>query len=289
MRDHSLQPRLVDFGIATLAKGAPRLTDNGVTIGSPSYMSPEQARGEDVDFRSDIWSMCVLLYKAISGSVPFKGADAHAILQAIVREEPPLLPLGAVVDEYLTRIIMSGLNKDPAARPASMRKLGQLLAQWLLLHGVSVDACGAPLVPKWFAEDALGPAAEVTGAITRRITKVTPIARFLRPRRRWVLWAAAIVLVAGASLAFSKSGEHPSAALPQRTPDLADAAAARPSPQADAMLQTDALPVVADTATQPAREIPPDRPLELGRAASSTTQKPRSSATPAPHRPALPF
>src|SRR6478609_1065983 len=59
-RGHHLQPRLVDFGIAKLARSGPRLTEDGVALGSPSYMSPEQARGEDVDFRSDIWSMCIL-------------------------------------------------------------------------------------------------------------------------------------------------------------------------------------------------------------------------------------
>lgn len=149
-----LRPKLLDFGIAKLTDGAAaiRLTASGIALGSPSYMSPEQARGEEVDHLSDVWSFCVLLYKAIGGKAPFRGPSARDILEAILQHPAPPLPLGAGVDGHLAAIVLSGLHKDPAARPQSMRKLGQQLARWLLLHGVSLDASGAPLVERWLSE-----------------------------------------------------------------------------------------------------------------------------------------
>lgn len=251
VRGQQLQPRLVDFGIAKLADGAPRLTADGLALGSPSYMSPEQARGEDVDFRSDIWSMCVLLHRAIGGSMPFKGHNTRAILDAVIEQVPPPLPLGAGVDEHLARIIATGLSKEPLQRQASMRKLGEQLAGWLLLHGVSVDACETPLMPKWLGSEEPASLGERTAPITRRLgpsalstppsarsappsVRSSPSsARRTRARRRWMLWALAGVLVAGASLALSKSASREGAVAAQ--PVLAPAEARvvlRPQPEA---------------------------------------------------------
>jgi eukaryotic-like serine/threonine-protein kinase len=230
-----LQPKLLDFGIAKLAGAEPaiRLTKDGMTLGSPSYMSPEQARGEPVDHLSDVWSFCVLLYKAIGGKAPFRGATPRDTLDAILERDPPPLPLGAGVDGHLASIVLSGLQKAPAARPTSMRVLGQQLARWLLLHGVSVDACGAPLVTKWLDSDAPStprartapsprspsPASQPgmgNDVTTRELARVEPpkptaqaiVARDgrlgVRKHRRWVLWALAGVLLAGGSLALTR-------------------------------------------------------------------------------------
>jgi eukaryotic-like serine/threonine-protein kinase len=237
MDGEQLQPKLLDFGIAKLADGeaAVRLTKNGMTLGSPSYMSPEQARGEPVDHLSDVWSFCVLLYKSVGGKAPFRGATARDTLDAILEREPPPLPRGAGVDGHLARIVLSGLHKSPAARPASMRVLGQQLARWLLLHGVSVDACGAPLVTKWLSSElpakpraSARPSPRMppppssrrmtNEATTSELAKVAPPARSVEPmglsdrrssvrkHRRWVLWALAGVLLAGGSLALTRPG-----------------------------------------------------------------------------------
>jgi serine/threonine-protein kinase len=237
-----LQPKILDFGIAKL--GALKLTEEGTTLGSPSYMSPEQARGDDVDFRSDVWSMCVLLYKAIGGRVPFRGADTRAILDAILQQRPPPLPLGAGVDGHLSRIVLSGLSKAPAARPESMRQLGQQLARWLLLHGVAVDACGAPLVTTWLSSEPPQQDAESAGPVTRRLAPPPPLPpkinqtparvplvvapnprrnenrkqhknRFMPGQRRWLLGVLAGVTLAGASLALTKSTLPKHAAAPE--------------------------------------------------------------------------
>ena len=129
-----LQPKLLDFGIARL-KQLPvehRLTQAGVVMGSPAYMSPEQARGdEDVDERSDIWSLCVVLYEMISGDEPFRHTNYNALMQAILHQEPrSTVALGAG-DAQLWQIIARGLAKDHAARWESMTDLGAALATWL--------------------------------------------------------------------------------------------------------------------------------------------------------------
>jgi eukaryotic-like serine/threonine-protein kinase len=149
-----LQPKLLDFGIAKLAHASPaldKLTGKGIALGSPHYMSPEQVGGDDVDYRSDIWSFCVMLYKAVTGSFPFVGADRRAIMDAILENQPARLATGAGIDTQLARLIHWGLTKDPTQRPTSMRELGRQLAQWLLTQGISDDASGAPLAAKWLA------------------------------------------------------------------------------------------------------------------------------------------
>ncbi len=151
--DEGTQPKLLDFGIAKLsaeASAARNLTQSGTLIGSPDYMSPEQAYGsEDVDQRSDIWSFSVVLYELITGSVPFKAANSHALLRAIVEAEPAPFPSAANVDDGLAQIIRSGLHKDKELRPESMRDFGSELARWLLARNVLEDSCGGSLEAKW--------------------------------------------------------------------------------------------------------------------------------------------
>jgi len=81
------QVKVMDFGLAKL-KGVGGLTKNGMTMGTISYMSPEQARGEDVDHRTDIWSFGVVLYEMITGKLPFKGGYEQAVIYSILNEEP---------------------------------------------------------------------------------------------------------------------------------------------------------------------------------------------------------
>jgi Tol biopolymer transport system component len=81
------QVKVMDFGLAKL-KGVGGLTKNGTTIGTISYMSPEQAQGEDVDHRTDIWSFGVVLYEMITGKLPFKGGYEQAVIYSILNEEP---------------------------------------------------------------------------------------------------------------------------------------------------------------------------------------------------------
>src|SRR5688500_16603867 len=88
----SLQPKLVDFGIAKLQQPevSSQLTQKGVILGSPDYMSPEQARGEDdIDHRADIWSFSILFFEVVSGQPPFEGQNYNALLREIVEKPAP--------------------------------------------------------------------------------------------------------------------------------------------------------------------------------------------------------
>jgi eukaryotic-like serine/threonine-protein kinase len=151
--DGSVQPKLVDFGIAKVERNKNhRLTQAGTMLGSPVYMSPEQAKGEEVDHRADIWALCVLLYEMVAGRPPFDGANYNALLFQILSEEPPSLSELGVGDDELWEVLERGLTKDREQRWNSMRELGEALARWLLSRGVTEDITGSSLVAQWLRE-----------------------------------------------------------------------------------------------------------------------------------------
>jgi serine/threonine protein kinase len=82
--------KIVDFGIAKLA-GQTRVTKDGTSLGTASYMSPEQALGKEVDHRTDIWALGVLLYEMLAGEQPFKGDYEQAVIYLILNEEPEFI------------------------------------------------------------------------------------------------------------------------------------------------------------------------------------------------------
>lgn len=126
---------ILDFGLALLP-GAARITATGLTSGTPAYMSPEQARGEAVDARSDIWSLGVVLFESLTGKLPFRGANALATVQAIVSTAAPrvssVLP---GVPAALDAVVAKALEKSPGRRwhsagelAAALKSVGELLA-----------------------------------------------------------------------------------------------------------------------------------------------------------------
>jgi len=114
--DKDGRARIVDFGLAKL-KGDAKLTQAGSTLGTVSYMSPEQAQGEEVDRRSDIFSLGVMLYEMITGQLPFQGEHQAAILNSIITEQPqPLARYNNRVSQELERIVTKSLSKDKMER-----------------------------------------------------------------------------------------------------------------------------------------------------------------------------
>jgi serine/threonine-protein kinase len=108
--------KIVDFGLAKLS-GQTKLTKPGSTLGTISYMSPEQLRGEKVDSRSDIWSLGVVIYEMITGQLPFKGDYEQAITYAILNEEPePITALRTGIPLELELVVIKAIDKDSKKR-----------------------------------------------------------------------------------------------------------------------------------------------------------------------------
>ncbi len=118
------QAKMMDFGLAKLG-GALQTSQIDTILGTVAYMSPEQAHGGEVDHRTDIWSLGVVLYEMLTGQRPFVGQYEQAIIYSILNEEPePVTGLRRDVPQEVQRIIDKALSKDPAAR---YQKIGDLL------------------------------------------------------------------------------------------------------------------------------------------------------------------
>ena len=124
--------KLLDFGIARSEAG-PELTATGIALGTPNYMSPEQLRNTNVDRRSDIYSFGVLLYKLLTGKLPFSGdpiqvSMAHCLTPAT---PPSKAAPGAGISTKLDAIVLRAMAKVPGQRYGSMREMGEELVALL--------------------------------------------------------------------------------------------------------------------------------------------------------------
>jgi serine/threonine protein kinase/predicted Zn-dependent protease len=120
--------KILDFGLAKLAS-ASRLTRTGMVSGTAAYMSPEQALGKDVDQRSDIWSLGVILYEMLAGRHPFAGDYEQALIYQILNQEPEALAApGRELPEKLIRVVNGCLQKDRGKRIQDAGKVLKLLA-----------------------------------------------------------------------------------------------------------------------------------------------------------------
>jgi len=120
MLTHEGLVKIMDFGLAKL-RGVNKVTKTGSTLGTVAYMSPEQARGEEVDARTDIWSLGVVMYEMITGRLPFKSEYEQALIYSILHEEQQsVISLRADTPLQLERIVRSALEKDRTKRYQSI-------------------------------------------------------------------------------------------------------------------------------------------------------------------------
>jgi eukaryotic-like serine/threonine-protein kinase len=226
--------KVLDFGLAKLTEGAGGAagrrqavdteagtevlvrTEPGRVMGTAAYMSPEQSRGLEVDARTDIWSLGVVLYEMVAGRVPFEGKDVHRQIVAIQDEEPPpLARVASGVPERLEEIVQKALAKDPEDRYQTARDL--LIDLRNLRRKLEVDAeiertvppelrsaasgAGGPQAP---ASAARHPAAQTTAAGQAQTTSSAEyIAGQIKQHKRGALLAAfALVAVASIALYF---------------------------------------------------------------------------------------
>lgn len=147
-----LQAKLLDFGIARKTDRVRRLTVRDTALGTPDYMSPEQARGDTTDARTDQWSFCVVLFEAITRMRPFEADNYNALLRTIIEDAPRPLSAFGVEEPELWSILTRGLAKSSLHRYPTMRDLGEALARWLVERGVHEDAVGTSLRRAWLKE-----------------------------------------------------------------------------------------------------------------------------------------
>jgi len=148
--------KVLDFGIAKMVQdeGSPELTGQGDFVGTPHYMSPEQIRGGvgkdgrgEIDGRSDLYSLGVLLYQLLTGSLPFTGRTNMEVLVAHLHHTPaPMSEANprAKIPPQVERLVMSCLEKDPDSRPQSARELAKLFRE--AIKGLEEPE---PTKPRW--------------------------------------------------------------------------------------------------------------------------------------------
>jgi serine/threonine protein kinase len=155
---------LTDFGIAHIT-GVPSYTMANVLLGTPAYMSPEQAQGEQVDERSDIYSLGIILYEIATGRVPFEGDTPVAIIMKLVNGSWALpTTVNPALPEAVEQVILKAMNKDPAGRYQTATDMAQALQQAVAhsllaesaVPGVSTDLTNAvpQATPLQLARDA---------------------------------------------------------------------------------------------------------------------------------------
>ncbi len=186
------QAKITDFGLAKVADDA-SLTQSGIIAGTPLYMSPEQARGETLDARSDLFSLGSLLYALCTGQPAFRASKTLVVLKRVCEDTPrPIRAINPDVPAWLAAIVAKLLAKDPARRFQTAAEVADLLRRHL-------DHLLDPSVPPPSGGDAgfetvacphpseLSP----LGTQTRKRAAETGLASMFRPRRRWQWWAAA--------------------------------------------------------------------------------------------------
>ncbi len=201
--------KLVDFGIARAVDGGgdAQLTGVGISIGTPMFMSPEQAMAVPLDARSDVYSTAATLYFALSGRTPYQG-DRMAVFRQVVNGEPPDLP-PALYQHPLAAVLKRAMAKDVAARPQSAAELARMLRE---------------------ATDAFGPTAQ---SVPRRSTGLRR--KVSRTRRRAVGFAAAAVVGAAVlASALELARPHDASRYPEIEALLADG---RPADAEDAIAE----------------------------------------------------
>jgi serine/threonine protein kinase len=309
-------PMLADFGIAKLlAQRDSQLTSADTVIGTPSYMTPEQAFDQPVDARTDLYSAGVVLYELLCGRVPFKAESAMAtLMQHAYDPPPPPRELSPALPEELEAVVLKALAKDPAGRFQSAGEMGEALAE--LRSSLPAEALPVlapkPPVPVPVPAAASAPVAPLRAQVIRAGPPGPPAAAGVGPgvagpgwRLRWQarlgLALAGVLLAAVAVWGFSRQvgrapgvsaggGSAPSVVVGSGPPGELGASTSTPSSGQPVSLgagstntsrpATPASTAAAPTRTAaPATTSPPPTTKSPGTTAPPTTTQQRTTTT----------
>lgn len=243
------RPKVLDFGIARAAGAAAPGLD-GLLAGSPHYLAPEQLDGGEIDARTDIYSLGVVLYELLTGRKAFEGRSLEAITAAVRAGQPvPIRQLQPAVPEALAAIVERAMARSPADRPASAGELSQALRQWGTQQRAiaSIEALSAPVRPAGAPPAGRGKAGWIVGGV--------------------------LVAMLGGVLA-----------MQGRRPAVADAPAPLPAVARVAAPAVPPTPAAAATAIVPAD--PAEADVRIGELPPPAAAMPSAAATASPRMPA---
>ena len=190
------QAKILDFGLAKLAGGPgpdvptaaierEHLTRTGMVMGTAAYMSPEQARGEEVDARTDLWSLGVVLYEMLTGQLPFKAERGASLLYSIVHEQPQRLKtLRPDVPPDLERIVQRALEKKPESRYSSAEEVLKDLRGYQ--ESLRIAEAG-PVNVRWLVRRARNPRVTIPALIL--LLAVGLLTHWFLSRQAKIRWA----------------------------------------------------------------------------------------------------
>ena len=282
-------PKVLDFGVskATGTNNDFVKTSTGAVLGSPAYMSPEQARGDvDIDSRSDVWSLGVILYEALTGQVPFDAANYNALMVAIItKPHRPVAEVAPGVPSEMSQIIDLALSKDRTQRISTARELADRLDAAaakmtdapMPIYGMRVPTMVGPsIIPRSTTQnswaDGNGARAERNGSTTLIAAGLVAAALLIGSVVAYFRLRPPLVAVAGrSSMALAASLTRLNTELDR----VRTAAAAEQKPKAP----DNALPSFDPS------ELPPANPPSNKGATTAASAAPSSSAKAKPGRP----
>ncbi|MCS6856621.1 MAG: protein kinase [Sandaracinaceae bacterium] len=282
--------KVLDFGIAKVLRedgegerdGEP-LTREGVLVGTPRYMAPEQILGGDVDPRTDIYSLGVLFYQMLAGHTPFAGKDNLQAIIAHLNQPPPDLPepVRSQVPPSVQAIIRTCLQKDPAQRfssatefLAALNEVAPEIPGWVggitsgelsAVHSSATSLLGVeppsnPSHPSHSGTRTLSEWARSTSSVSIRATPVSPASDDLKSKKKVLLAVGVLGAIGVGGLAWfavgGRGGEKegtPSLSLPQATGEAKGVNVANSHGQPSA--STQANPVDSSTTSQPVKSF----------------------------------